>query len=128
MASGAAAAATVGEKASDLNRKYAPASLGGTGADAAYRAAARTGAGPGADPAPRGEVEGLMPAVGMPKDAPVEEAATGGKAASIAGVAAAVASGTPESSAAQVLSQVRQEMVLMLATTCKSAALTMQDG
>ena len=106
-ASGVAAAAAVSQTAADLNRKYAPAALGGTGADAAYQAPARVGAGAGADPSPA-EVEGLHPPQGLPRDAPVGDAATGGAAAGIAGIAAAAAAGMPEgSSSSRAPHQVR---------------------
>ena len=46
-----------------------------------------------------GRIEGLSPPVGHPRDAPAREAAVGGEAGNIAPVAAAVASGVPESEA-----------------------------
>lgn len=44
-------------------------------------------------------VQGLQPRQGLPRDAPSSQAATGGTAASIAPIAAAVASGHSEESA-----------------------------
>ena len=97
---------TVAAAATDLQRKYAPDALGGTGADAAFAGPARTGAGLAADPAPE-SVEGYSPDAGYPKDATVSEAARGGKAGSLAPLAAAVASGQPESSAQHATAGVR---------------------
>ena len=52
LATGAAAATAAGDAAGSLQRKYAPAALGGTGADATYSVSSRTGADAGADPSP----------------------------------------------------------------------------
>ncbi|KAK9795956.1 hypothetical protein WJX73_004660 [Symbiochloris irregularis] len=76
LAAGSAAAAVVSNKVADLID-----SVSGTGG------------------AKEGQVEGLNPPVGQPRDAPASEAAVGGEAASIAPVAAAVASGVPEDQA-----------------------------
>ena len=108
VTTGAAALASAGEAAGALHRKYAPAALGGTGADAVYSPPSRTGAGVGADPY-QGDVEGLHPAPGTPADAPVQEASSGGEAGSIAGIAAAVASGQPEAAATRDQQQVSSQ-------------------
>ena len=86
---------------SDLTSKYAPTALGGSSADVQPGTVSRSGAGLGADAATGAEVEGLSPKPGYPPDAPVREAPAGGLAASIGGIAAAVAAGESESSAAR---------------------------
>ena len=86
---------------SDLTAKYAPNALGGAPADAQAGAVSRAGAGLGANPAAGEQPQGLSPKPGYPRDAPVREAPTGGVAASIGGIAAAVAAGESESSAAR---------------------------
>ena len=106
MAAGTAALSSATDTAGELGRKYAPAALGGTDADAAYAGPSRSGAGVGANPQ-QGDIDGLDPVKGLPRDAPVSEAATGGNAGKIAGVAAAVASGQSEGAAAKGLQQVR---------------------
>lgn len=105
MGRAAAALSSAGETAGNLQSKYAPAVLGGIGADAAYDKPSRSGAGVGADSYP-GEVQGLNPAKGTPGDAPASEAATGGDAGRIAGIAAGVATGQNEDSAARSMLQV----------------------
>ena len=65
------------------------------------------------------ELQNFSPRQGYPKDSPVQDAATGGKAATLAPLAAAVASGTTQSEASQNLQvgQPRKEVLARCGST-----------
>lgn len=78
-------AASAGQKLRELQGQYAPVALGGKIEE-------------------KDDVKGLEPARGQPEDAPAKDAAVGGPAASIAGLAAAAASGDKSALTAKVRS------------------------